>query len=309
MDSYTAAVVQWAPEVLNPQKGGEKAARAIAEAAGMGAKLVVFPENWLQGYPYWSGLAPTNPEYQAFRQMSHEASIALEDPALDPVYAAAAEHDCTVVIGVQEKEGGTLYCTLLYIGPDGKMLGKHRKLVPTQAERLVWGRGDGSDLDVYATPIGRLGGLNCFEHQMAPARIALSSLNIEVHAAAWPGHAFLDGVIDASTRHLAHENACFVLVAREFMSPDLAPDEVSISDEARNHWQAHGGSAIIAPGGEYLVEPVFGKETIVTAEIDLSRIPVCKWFFDGTGHYARPDVFQLKWDKRQKPVVDMITDD
>jgi nitrilase len=144
---------------------------------------------------------------------------------------------------------------------------------------------------------------------MAPARIALSSLNIEVHAAAWPGHAFLDGVIDASTRHLAHENACFVLVAREFMSPDLAPDEVSISDEARNHWQAHGGSAIIAPGGEYLVEPVFGKETIVTAEIDLSRIPVCKWFFDGTGHYARPDVFQLKWDKRQKPVVDMITDD
>lgn len=309
MDPYIAAAVQWSPEVLNPAKGAEKAAAAIAEAASKGASLVVFPENWLQGYPYWSGLPPSSPEYQVFRQLSHEASISIDDPVLQPVYAAAASNNCTVVFGLQEREGGTLFCTQLYIGPDGKALGKHRKLVPTQAERLVWGRGDGSDLDVYQTPIGRLGGLNCFEHQMAPARMALSSQNIEVHAAAWPGHAFLDGVIDASTRHLAHENACFVVVAREVMSPDRVAEQLPISESSAQHWHGHGGSAIIAPGGEYISTPVFDEECIVTGEIDLSKIAVNKWFFDGTGHYARPDVFQLHWDKSHKPAVKIVNHD
>lgn len=309
MSKSVVAAVQWAPEALDPAAGALKAAAAIAEAAGQGAQLVVFPECWLQGYPYWSGLAPTNPEYQAFRQLSFETAINVTDPALDPVYQAAEIHRCTVVLGLHEKEGGTLYCTLLYIGPDGKMLGRQRKLIPTQAERLVWGRGDGSDINVYETPIGRLGGLNCFEHQMAPARIALGSLDIQVHAAAWPGHAFLDGIIDASTRHLAHENACFVVVAREVMSAERLPDSMPVSESGRGHWQAHGGSAIIAPGGQYLIKPVFDKETIVTAEIDLSDIAVHKWFFDGSGHYSRPDVFQLRWDKRPKPAVDMLLDE
>lgn len=306
MTKSIVAAVQWAPEVLNPVAAGEKAAAAVAEAASKGAQLVVFPECWLQGYPYWSGLAPTSPEYQAFRQISFESSITVQDPALEPVYQAAASHQCTVVLGMQEKEGGTLFCTLLYIGPDGKLLGKHRKLIPTQAERLVWGRGDGSDLDAYDTPVGRLSGLNCFEHQMAPARIALSSVNTQIHAAAWPGHAFLNDIIDASSRHLAHENACFVIVAREVMSPERVADNLPLTEEAAGHWQAHGGSAIIAPGGNYLVKPVFDVETIITAEIDLADIAVNKWFFDGTGHYARPDVFQLRWDKSPKPAVDVI---
>ncbi len=309
MTKSVVAAVQWSPEVLNPVSGGEKAAAAIAEAAGQGAALVVFPECWLQGYPYWSGLAPTNPEYQAFRQLSFETAIAADDPALEPVFAAAEAHNCTVVLGLHEKEGGTIYCTQLYVGPDGRPLGKHRKLIPTQAERLVWGRGDGSDLDVYETPVGRLGGLNCFEHQMATARIALSGMNIQVHAAAWPGHAFLDGVIDASTRHLAHENACFVVVAREVMSPGKVPETFPLGEESAGHWHGHGGSAIIAPGGQYLVEPVYDEETILTAEINLADIAVNKWFFDGTGHYARPDVFQLRWDKRPKPPVDVLQDE
>jgi predicted amidohydrolase len=309
MSKSVVAAVQWAPEVLNPGAGAEKAAAAVAEAAGKGAQLVVFPECWLQGYPYWSGLAPSSPEYQAFRQLNFEASITLEDPVLEPVFQAAATHQCTVVLGLQEKEGGTLYCTLLYIGRDGEIMGRHRKLIPTQAERLVWGRGDGSDLDVYETPVGRLGGLNCFEHQMAPARIALSSMNIQVHAAAWPGHVFLDGIIDASTRHLAHENACFVVVAREVMSVERLTQAMPVSEGAAGHWYGHGGSAIIAPGGRYLVEPLFDEETIITAEIDLADIAVNKWFFDGTGHYSRPDVFQLRWDKRPKPAVDMVRDE
>ena len=297
------AAVQWTPEVLNPAAGAEKAAAAVTEAASRGARLVVFPECWLQGYPYWSGLAPSSEEYQAFRQLSFEASIGKDSPVLAPVFAAAASEQCSVVIGFQERVGGTLFCTILFIGPDGKSLGTQRKLIPTQAERLVWGRGDGSDMSVYETPVGRLGALNCFEHQMAPARLALCSLDIQVHAALWPGHAFLNPIVDASMRHLAHENACYVVVAREIMSPDHLPEGLPMSVASRGHWQTQGGSAIVAPGGAYLVDPVLDEETIITAEIDLANIAVNKWFFDGAGHYTRPDVFQLHWDRRPKPAV------
>lgn len=303
------AAVQWAPEVLNPAAGAEKAAAAIQEAASQGASLVVFPECWLQGYPYWSGLQPSSQEYQAFRQLSYEASIERDSAVLDPVFAAAATHQCTVALGFQERVGGTLFCTILYVGPDGERLGTQRKLIPTQAERLVWGRGDGSDLCVYPTPVGRLGGLNCFEHQMATARLALCSLDVQVHAALWPGHEFLNPMIDASMRQLAHENACFVVVAREVMSPDRVPEAFPMSEQAQGHWHTQGGSAIVAPGGAYLVEPVFNEEVILTAEISLADIAVNKWFFDGAGHYTRPDIFQLRWDRRPKPPVVTLNDD
>jgi len=305
-ESIVVAAVQWAPEALNPRLGAEKAAAAVREASKQGANLVVFPESWLIGYPYWSGLKPSSEEYQACRRLSFEASIAVDSPLLTPVHKAARDCQCTVVLGMQERSGGTLYCTLLYIGPDGNTLGTQRKLIPTQAERLVWGRGDGSDIKAYDTPAGRLGGLNCFEHQMATARLALCSLNVQVHAAAWPGHAFLNPIIDASTRHLAHENACFVVVAREVMSADRLGADIPVSPENAGHWHAQGGSAIIGPGGMYLVEPVYGEETILTATIDLADISLHKWFFDGTGHYSRPDVFQLRWDKRPKPAVAVI---
>ena len=305
-ESIVVAAVQWAPEALNPRLGAEKAAAAVREASKQGANLVVFPESWLIGYPYWSGLKPSSEEYQACRRLSFEASIAVDSPLLTPVHEAARDCQCTVVLGMQERSGGTLYCTLLYIGPDGNTLGSQRKLIPTQAERLVWGRGDGSDIKAYDTPAGRLGGLNCFEHQMATARLALCSLNVQVHAAAWPGHAFLNPIIDASTRHLAHENACFVVVAREVMSADRLGADIPVSPENAGHWHAQGGSAIIGPGGMYLVEPVYDEETILTATIDPADISLHKWFFDGTGHYSRPDVFQLRWDKRPKPAVAVI---
>ena len=308
-EQSTVAAVQWSPEILDPLAGGEKAAAAIAEAAKKGASLVVFPECWLQGYPYWSGLAPSSPEYQEFRKLSYEASISLDSPALGPVLEAAKSNKCAVAIGLQEREGGTLFCTQLFIGQDGQRLGSHRKLVPTQAERLVWGRGDGSDLEVYDTTLGKLGGLNCFEHQMATARYALCSLDIQLHAAAWPGHQFLNPIVDASMRQLAHENACFVIVAREVLNPDDLKDRFSISSEHLGHWGAQGGSAIVGPGGGYLVEPVFDVETIITAPIDLADISVHKWFFDGSGHYARSDVFQLHWDRRRKPAVKVSTDE
>ena len=303
MTEKKVAAVQWAPEILSPKLGIEKAVTAVEMASKDGAQLIVFPECWLQGYPYWSGLAPSSEEYQVFRQLNFESAITITDPLLKPIYKAAQTHKCCIVLGLHEKVGGTVYGTLLYISADGEKLGSQRKIMPTQAERLVWGQGDGSDINVYETPVGRVGGLNCFEHQMAPARIALSSLNVEVHAAAWPGHDFLTPIIDASMRHLAHENACFVVVAREFMSEKDIPSRLPVTPSATSHWNTHGGSAIIAPGGKYIVEPIFGKETIVHAEINLSDIAVNKWFIDGVGHYSRPDIFQLKWDRRKKPPV------
>lgn len=306
MSTSIVAAVQWSPEVFDPKAAVEKAASAIGEAAAQGAQLAVFPECWLQGYPYWSGLAPSSDCYQYYRKLSFETSITRDDPVLQVVYDAARSHRCAVVLGFQERCGGTLYCSLLYISAEGERLNCQRKLVPTQAERLVWGCGDGSDIDVYNTEVGRLGGLSCFEHQMAPARMALSSLNVQVHAAAWPGHAFLDPVIDASARQLAHENACFVVVAREVMAADRLSFNDRPSEIDSGHWHATGGSAVVAPGGHYIVEPQFGKECIVTAEIDLADISVHKWFFDGTGHYARPDIFQLQWNRQPKNAVKEI---
>ena len=277
MPSQIVAAVQWQPEVLDAKAGAEKAAVAIKQAADAGASLVVFPEAWLQGYPYFSGLSPSSPDYQFLLDKFLDSCITIDSPLLQPVFDAAAKHQCSVVLGLNERSGGSVYCTLLYIGADGKALGSQRKLMPTQAERLVWAQGDGSDIRVYDTALGRLGGLCCFEHQMAPARYALCVLGCQIHASAWPGHAFIDGIIDASTRHLSHENGCFVVVAREVMTADALPSDWPIGEEAKAHFNTHGGSAIIAPGGEYLAAPMFDTETIVTAEIELSMIKVIKW--------------------------------
>lgn len=300
---YRAAAVQWSPEVLVPSLGAQKAVAAIEEAAREQVQLLVFPEAWLLGYPYWAGIAPQDPEYQQYRQLLFERALDIEGPEIQCVREAASANGVAVVMGLNERRGSSIYCTQAFIGTDGALLGAHRKLMPTISERLVWGMGDGSDLEVHATALGRLGGLNCFEHQMAPARFLLCEKGIEVHAAAWPGHVFLDGIVDASMRHLAHENGCFVIVAREPMSVARVPGETPAPTGSAAHFHAHGGSAIIAPGGEYLVAPVFDRECLVIAELDPARIGLAKWFFDGAGHYARPDVFRLHVDVRAKSPV------
>ena len=297
--TYLAAAVQRSPG-LTLEHGIEKAVAAIEEAGREGASLIVFPETWIPSYPYYHGQSTNRQAFSAHYQHTFEHSIAIPGDDWSRIAGAAADASVHVVIGVNEREphAGTIYNTLAYLGPDGALLGKHRKLVPTLSERLVWGYGDGSDLDVYDTELGRLGGLICYEHQMAPARYALSTLGIQVHASVWPGWEQLHPVIDAATRHLAYENACYVIVARETMSPELLPAGTPLGEEP--FWHAAGGSAIIAPGGKYLVEPVTDQETIIYAEIDLEHTIESKRWVDSAGHYARPDVFQLHWDKRPK---------
>ncbi|MCY4566608.1 MAG: carbon-nitrogen hydrolase family protein [Gammaproteobacteria bacterium] len=305
MNRYLAAAVQWKPVVHDARAGAEKACEAIARAAGEGAKLVVFPELWLQGYPYYAGIEIQSEVYQAWRSVYFDAGISVDGPEVALLCQAAKEQGCNLVMGAHLREGGTLYNAQLFIADDGSLLGCHRKLIPTQTERMVHGRGDGSDLEVHATSVGRLGGLLCFEHQMAPARYALCTLNCQVHAACWPGFAFLDGVIDASVRQLAFENGCFVVVAREVLEPGDIPAGMPGVGGHGDHWRMHGGSAIVSPMGEYLAGPVFDEETIVCAEVDYGEASLAKWFMDGAGHYARPDVFRLKWDRRPKPPIEI----
>jgi len=297
---YLAAAVQRSPG-LTLEQGVDNAVAAIEEAGREGASLIVFPETWIPSYPYYHGQSSNRQAFSTLYQRTFENSIAIPGDDWNRIARAAADAEAHVVIGVNEREphAGTIYNTLAYVAPDGSLLGKHRKLVPTLTERLIWGYGDGSDLDVHDTEVGRLGGLICYEHQMAPARYALATLGIQVHASVWPGWEQLHPVIDAATRHLAYENACYVIVARETMSSDLLPAGTPLAEEP--FWHASGGSAIIAPGGKYLVEPVTDEETIIYAEIDLESTIESKRWVDSAGHYARPDVFQLHWDKRPKP--------
>ena len=306
---FIAAAVQRAPAYLDLDATVQAAVEAIGEAAKEGARLIVFPETWLPAYPYFHTQQGSRDAFQSLFRQLFENSVVVPGPQIDRIGAAAKRAKATVVIGLNERDerGGTLYNTLCYMGPDGRLLGKHRKLVPTLSERLIWGRGDGSDLDVYETPVGRLGGLICYEHQMAPARYALAGLGVQVHASVWPGYENLHPIVDAATRHLAYENACFVVVVREVMSAERLPPGTPLAEEPI--WEMHGGSAIIAPGGKYLAGPVYDEETIVIAEVDLRETITSKWWVDSVGHYARPDVFQLHWDKRPKRPVEIETGD
>lgn len=306
MGTFIAAAAQFAPAMLDTAAGLSRAVQIIEQAGREGVRLLVFPETWLQGYLYWAG-APRTPEFRQLYQRLFEQAVVLPGPELAQLAEAAGRARCHVNIGVHERAGGTLYNTSVYLGADGQLLGRHRKLMPTTNEKLVWGQGDGSDLDAYATDIGMLGGLTCWEHHMAPARYALADLGVQVHAAVFPGVPMLDGIVDAATRQLAFENACAVVLAREVMSRDrLSPELAALVTSDALYWQAHGGSAIVAPGGSYITPPVFDDERLVLGEVDLGLIPRAKLWFDATGHYARPDVFKLVWDRRPKPPVERV---
>ena len=305
-DPFVAAVVQWAPSINDAALGTERACQAIGEAAALDAKLVAFPEAWLTGYPYWEGAGSTPEYFETWRHFVDQA-VTVPGPEISRIAECAADNGVHVVLGINERDpvSEAVYNTLVYIGSDGTLLGRHRKLLPTITERLVWTNGDGSDIDAYDTPLGRLGGLICYEHQMAPARYVCCDLGVQVHVAVWPGHAFLDPSVDAAVRHLSFENACFVVSAREVMSPDRLPAGHPFAD-APGIWDAHGGSAISGPNAMYVTEPVFDVETIVTGVVDVAQTLDTKWWVNGVGNYSRPDVFQVVWDRRPKPAVTRI---
>lgn len=292
------AAVQAAPKMFDTPATVEKACKLIVDAGSNGAKLILFPEAFIGGYP--KGMAfgvrlgvRTIAGRKDFRRY-YENAITIPGPETKKLGAAAAEVGAHVVFGVIEKEANnsTLYCTALFIGPDGNVMGKHRKLIPTAAERLIWGRGDGSTLPVFETPIGKIGAVICWENYMPLLRAAMYGKGIQI---------YLAPTFDAreswqiSMRHIALEGRCFVMTCNQYLTKSDFPTDLHCYNELDDQPEVlhQGGTAIINPYGEYLGGPLWDQEGIIYADLDLGEIDETKFDFDPSGHYTRPDVFQL----------------
>jgi nitrilase len=296
------AAVQAAPIYLDLQRSLDKALALIAEAASLGAKLITFPETWLPGYPAWLdccrdvALWDYEPTKRVFARLM-ENSVVVPGSVTDTLGDAAREHAVVLNISVNERvvEGparGTLYNTMLTFGADGALMNHHRKIMPTYTERMIWGQGDGSSLRAVATELGRIGGLICWEHWMPLARQVLHQSAEDIHVAAWPQVKEMNLI---ASRHYAFEGRCFVIACGAIMRASGLPGELELIDSLEpDSFVLKGGSAIIAPDGSLLAGPVFDEEVILTAEIDLSRIAEESLALDVTGHYSRPDIFELK---------------
>ena len=297
------AAVQAAPIYMNLEHSLAKALNLIAGAATKGAQLVVFPESWLPGYPAWLDYCRdvTLWDYPPVKRLYaalYENSVTIPGPVTEALAAAAREHQATVVIGVHERvlEGpghGTLYNTMLTFGPTGLILNRHRKIMPTFSERLIWGQGDSHGLRSVETPAGRIGGLICWEHWMPLARQVLHNAGEDIHVAAWPA---VKEMHQVASRHYAFEGRCFVVAAGAIMrARDLPRELEAVASLAENPeaFILNGGSAVIGPDGHYVAGPAFDCEALVMARVNLERIHEENLTLDVTGHYSRPDLFDF----------------
>jgi nitrilase len=296
---FTAAAVQAAPVFLDRGATIDKACRLIKEAAGNGARLVVFPEAYLPGYPDWVwAIPPGEATLQQELYAEYVAnSVTVPGPEVQRLCQAAEANQVYVVMGISERDRdgsqGSLYNTLLYIDPTGTLLGKHRKLVPTGGERLVWAQGDGSTLQVHETTLGRLAGLICWENYMPLARYAMYARGTQIYVAAtWDrGEPWLSTV-----RHIAKEGGVYVISACIALRLDDIPDHMALKQRfytGAGEWINTGDSVIVGPDGQIIAGPLHEQEGILYAELDRSRMLGSKWQLDVAGHYARPDVFEL----------------
>jgi nitrilase len=289
------AVVQAGSVLFDTPRTLDKLGELVAEAAGRGASFALFPEAFLGGYPkgidFGCRVGSRSAEGRDWFRRYFEAAVTIPGPETEALGKLARSAAMTLAVGVVERDGTTLYCTLLYVGSDGRILGRHRKVMPTASERLIWGFGDGSTLPVLDTPAGRVGGAICWENYMPLLRTALYAQGLEVYCA--------PTVDDRDTwlptlRHIAMEGRCFVLSAVQFLVRSGCPaDYAPIQGDAPGTVLIRGGSAIVDPFGTVLAGPAFGEETVLTADLDPGDIPRARFDLDVVGHYARPDLFQL----------------
>lgn len=305
MTTIRAGVVQAGSVVFDLQRSLDKLTDLAADTARQGVQLVVFPEAFLGGYPkgldFGARVGQRSPEgREQFRQY-FDSAIDVPGPATAAIGRAARAGNLHLVVGVIEREGGTLYCTVLFFGPDGQLLGKHRKLMPTAMERLVWGFGDGSTLTVVDTAIGKIGAVICWENYMPLLRMAMYAKGVQFYCA--PTADDRDTWL-STMRHIALEGRCFVLSACQYLQRRDCPSGYAASQgDEPDTVLMRGGSCIIAPLGQVLAGPAFGEERILTAELDLPEITRGKYDFDVVGHYARPDVFRLHVNERPTTAV------
>ena len=282
-----------------------KAVRLIEDAARMGAKVIVFPEAFIGGYPkglnFGLVVGARDPDGREEFRLYLDAAIEVPGPHTRRLSEAAAATGSYVVMGVIEREGGTCYCTVLFFAPDGALLGKHRKLMPTALERMIWGFGDGSTLTVIDSPYGVIGSVICWENYMPMLRMAMYAKNVALYCA--PTADDRDTWLP-TMRHIALEGRCFVLSACQFICKKAFPDSVRVSlGDSPDAVLMRGGSTIISPLGKVLAGPNFEGETILTADLDLNDIGRGKFDFDVTGHYCRSDIFQLIVNEAPTPAV------
>lgn len=300
---YTVAVVQAAPAFLDLAAGVEKTIRLIEEAAAAGARLIAFPETWLPGYPWWIWLgSPAWAIMRGFVGRYFDQSLAYDGPEAEAIAAAARRCGIAVVLGLSERDGGSLYIAQWLIGPLGETIARRRKLKPTHVERSVFGEGDGGDLSVHQTELGRLGALCCWEHLQPLSKYAMYAQNEQVHVGAWPSFSVYDPfahalgweVNNAASKIYAVEGSCFVLSPCATVSPDMI-DLLCDTPDKHDLLHAGGGHAVIfGPDGAPLCDKIAeDAEGLLLADIDLGAIAIAKAAADPAGHYARPDVTRL----------------
>jgi nitrilase len=306
MNKLTAAVAQTASVLLDTPATLDRALALMAEAARQGAQLLVFPEAFIGGYPKGADfhiyLGARTPQGRAEYKQYFDAAVTVDGPEVAKLAKAAAQHKMYVVCGIIERDGGTLYCTAVYLGPDGRILGKHRKLMPTALERLVWGFGDGSTIEAVDTPYGKLGAVICWENYMPALRMAMYQQRVAIYCA--PTADDRDSW-RSTMQHIALEGRCFVLSACQHLRRSQFPADKMNNrlPEAPETVLMRGGSMIIDPLGKMLAGPVYNEDALLTAELDMSIIPMAQMDFDPVGHYARPDVFSLHVNTAPQPAV------
>jgi nitrilase len=291
-EAVTVACIQAEPVILDREATIDRIAELAGDAAGRGAQLVLFPETFVPCYPSnrWVRLLAAGADEAAratFALLMRE-SVEVPGPACDRLGGIAREHGLWLAVGVNERDGGTIYNSLLVHGPDGELALHHRKLMPTNHERLVWGLGDGRGMEPVTAPFGRFGGLICWENLMPLPRAALYQAGLDIYLA--PTADDSDSWQD-SMRHIAREARCYVLTSCVLQHASSHPPEVPIADGPE--LMDRGGAAILAPDGTYLAGPLYDEPGIVTATLEPDRLAADRQRFDPAGHYSRPDVFEL----------------
>ena len=303
----TLAAAHASSILLDKQASIAKACDLIADAGRRGVSLLCFPETFVPGFPYWINLYPPGDQHAIHVEYLRQ-SVDLAVDELAPVRQACADAGVFVVLGISERDGATMYNSQVFIGPDGVMVGKHRKLQPTFAERMLWGQGDGSTLRVFDTPVGRVGGLICYEHMLNLARQALIDQRMQIHCASWPTFASLSGrgltydmTVDALMRSHAITGQCFVVVAQNPVTPAYIETMEKLLGPQHVLQAGGGSSAIYGPNGMMLAGPHVGEEEVLlTADVDLDMILRSKVLADTAGHYARPEIMHLVVDRREQ---------
>lgn len=295
-NNIRVSIAQSAPVYHDKQGSLAKALDLIQQASDQGAQLIAFGETWFPGYPVWLDVCPTaglwnhEPTKRIFGEL-RQNSISINGPEAKALAEAAGDLGIGIVIGINERvdEGpgqGTLYNSLLTFSPEGRLANHHPKLVPTFTERMVWGNGDGRGLSSATIANTRVGGLICWEHWMPLARTAMHHAGEQIHIAVWPT---ANEMAQLASRHYAFEGRCFVLAVGLMMPTTDIPAE--LPHTVTDTWVERGGSAIIAPDASYIVEPIYDREKLILADLDLNMIDRESMALDVTGHYSRPDIF------------------